>query len=177
MSTRTTRRTRRTRRAPEADAAVEEDAPKATRKTARADRAERARLQKEKEERAAAEKAERIAAKEAARQAKIAEVQAAKQELIDSGKLIETDGAEYHLVERDETPTVEQRAIDALAYLRENATEKPVRGKDLQDEFGGGWPQWLSFFAMLKAAGLVREYRMRTGARGGGGISYLYIGD
>lgn len=169
MATRTTRRTRRSTR--RIAAQPEEVAGKQAAEEAKAA------AQTEKEAKAAAEKAEREAAKEAARQAKIEAARAAKQELLDSGKLIEDGEAEYHLIEREETPTVEQRAMNALEYLQEHGREVPVLGKTLQKEFGGGWPQWLSFFSMLKACGLVREYRMRTGERGGGGVSYLYVGD
>jgi len=135
---------------------------------------------KAKAERDAARRAEREQAAKAREEAKAAREQEkikAKQELIDSGKLIERDGVTFTVVERDSPLEVESRAGEAVEYLKANGTVTPVVGRDLADELGGGWPQWLSFFAMLKALGLVREYRSKTGERGGAGISYLWIGD
>ncbi len=119
-------------------------------------------------------------AKEAATEAREAK-KAEKEELatkerqaqIDSGALIENGDTEFHLVVRDETPTVEGRAQEVLDRLQ--ASDTPVNGSALRDELGGGWPQYLSFFAMLKSLGLVREYRSRTGERGGSGVAYLWI--
>lgn len=174
-------RTRTTESAKSRQTAQENEdaaARKAAREQANAEKAaERARAKEDREAKRKAEaearqkeREERAAAKERAK----AE---AERDLLESGALIRTDAAEFHEVVREETPTVEQRANDCLAYLKENATETPILGRDLADEFGGGWPQWLSFFAMLKALGLVREYRSRTGTQGGSGIAYLYIGD
>jgi hypothetical protein len=146
-------------------------------------------------ERKAKEQAEKQAAKEAKAKEREAKKQAAekdraakkeakahaaleaRQALVESGDLIENDGTEFHRVTREDTPTVESRAVAVIAALQAKGRTVPVSGKALQDEFDGGWPQYLSFFAMLKSLGLVREYRSRTGERGGSGVAYLWIGE
>lgn len=131
-----------------------------------------------------AKNADRKAKKEAAEKEKAEKKQAkahaaleARKALVESGDLIENDGTEFHRVTRDESPTVETRATEVIAKLKSDGRTLPIAGKALQDEFDGGWPQYLSFFAMLKSLGLVREYRSRTGERGGSGVAYLWIGD
>lgn len=125
---------------------------------------------------AAAAKAAKAEESKKAREAKKAEAEQAKvaerEALIDSGALIVDGDVEYHAVDRDELLTVESRAKGIIDTLK--ASDVPVSGKDLQDEFGGGWPQYLSIFATLKVLDLVTEYRSRTGERGGSGVAYKY---
>jgi colicin import membrane protein len=145
---------------------------------------------------AAAKKAEAEEAAKAKREAKAAEAKAKKEAAqkerdekraakekeaseahaaaIESGALIIDGSTEYHAVEREEDLTVETRAAEVVKALKDSKT--PVSGKALQEQFDGGWPQYLSFFAMLKSLELVREYRSRTGERGGSGVAYLWIG-
>lgn len=125
---------------------------------------------------AAKKDAERKAAAKAEREAKVKareeEKQAERDKLIESGQLIVNGDAEFHRTE-GETGDVEKRAEQVLKALK--ASKTPVVGRDLQEKFGGGWPQYLSFFSLLKAQGLVIEYRRRTGERGGAGVSYLHV--
>lgn len=130
-------------------------------------------------EAAAAKKATQQAnaakAREAAKVKRTEEATKARKALVKSGALIEDGDAEFHVVERDgDTPAVEERAGEVLKRLQKSKT--PVLGRDLMNELGGGWPQYLSFFSLLKQQGLVREYRKRTGERGGSGVAYLWIG-
>jgi hypothetical protein len=112
--------------------------------------------------------AEREAKAAAREEAKVAE----RQKLIDNGELIVNGDAEFHRTD-SETGEVEKRAEAVLKALK--SSKIPVVGKDLQEEFGGGWPQYLSFFSLLKAQGTVIEYRRRTGERGGAGVAYLHV--
>lgn len=111
-------------------------------------------------------------AREAAR-AKREEAKAAeRQSLIDSGALIVDGDSEYHRTDGD-AGDVEKRAEAVLKALQ--SSKVPVVGRDLMNELGGGWPQYLSMFSLLKAQGLVIEYRRRTGERGGAGVAYLHV--
>jgi hypothetical protein len=96
-----------------------------------------------------------------------------RQDAIKSGALIEGPGdVEFHRVEEKSKDTLDQRAVAVLAKLEK--TKTPIMGKDLQSEFGGGWPLYIPMFSVLKAQGLIVEYRRRTGERGGGGVAYLH---
>jgi hypothetical protein len=148
-----------------------EEAAKAKAEAAEARKA--AQAEKAAEKKAEAEK--KAKEREEAKAAKEREAGEARQALIDSGALIVDGSTEYHAITREEDLTVETRAASIVNTLK--ASKTPVAGKDLQDENGGGWPQYLSFFAMLKSLGLVREYRSRTGERGGSGVAYLWIGE
>lgn len=131
-----------------------------------------AREAKQAEKKAEAE--QKAKERQAAKEAKEKEAEEARAALIDSGALIVDGSTEYHAVTREDDLTVETRAASIVEALK--ASDTPVSGKSLQDDNGGGWPQYLSFFAMLKSLGLVREYRSRTGERGGSGVAYLWIG-
>lgn len=121
-----------------------------------------------KEAQAKAAKAREQAKKER-EQAKAAE----RKELIASGALIEgPNGVEFVRTDEKSRATLDDRAVKVLAELEKSKT--PVMGKDLQEKFGGGWPLYIPMFSMLKAQGLVVEYRRRTGERGGGGVAYLH---
>lgn len=111
---------------------------------------------------------EREAKKAAKEEAKAAE----RQEAIDSGALIEDGDFEFHKVDREDRQTVEERAATVVERLKESKV--PVVGKELMEELGGGWPQYLSFFSLLKVQGLVIEYRRRGGERGTSGVAYLW---
>lgn len=126
--------------------------------------AKKAEEKKQREEEAAAKKAAKEEAKATERK-----------ELIDSGKLIEDGDYEFHLVEKDERGTVEDRAEEVINALK--ASKVPVVGRELMEKHGGGWPQFLSFFSLLKVQGLVKEYRRRGGERGTSGVAYLWVGD
>lgn len=122
---------------------------------------------KEAREKASAEKAEAKAQ--------------ARQELIDSGDLIEiTDNGEVSIEYNATEPKkdqVAQRAHEVIEELKERGREVPVSGKELADKYGGGTVQWVAFFGMLRVLGLVKAYRFKTGERGKSGMSYLWIGD
>lgn len=115
-------------------------------------------------------------AREEEREAKKAAKEEAKQkereDAIKSGALIEDGDYEFHRVEKDEQGTVEERAEAVIEALKGSKT--PVVGRELMETHGGGWPQFLSFFAMLKVQGLVIEYRRRGGERGTSGVAYLW---
>jgi hypothetical protein len=138
--------------------------PKETKTKKEKAAAKKAADQKKAKEAKAAERAEK---REQAEKAKAKE----RQDLIDSGALIVNGDFEYHLVNRDDSLTVEDRAAAVVKALV--ASKTPVAGAELRDEHGGGWPQYLSFFAMLKSMGLVTEYRRRGGTRGSSGVAYL----
>jgi hypothetical protein len=90
---------------------------------------------------------------------------------IKSGELVEGKGnIEFHRIDNGKPGSVEKRAAGVLKALR--ASDTPVAGKDLAKKLGGGWPQYLGMFSMLKAQGLITEYRQRSGERGGGGVAY-----
>jgi hypothetical protein len=153
---------------------------KAARDAEKAEKAkEREAEKKAKAEAKEKEQAEKAQEREAKKAAKEEEQTAQRQTLIDEGKLIEGEnGIEFHLVEKDDRGTVEDRAqsvVDALKAAQKSGI--PVSGRQLSEEFGGGWPQYLSFFSLLKVQGLVREYRSRGGERGESGVCYLWIGD
>lgn len=124
----------------------------------------------------AKKQAEEKAAREAEREAKKAAKEEAKtkerDDAIASGALIEDGDYEFHKVEKDETGTVEDRAAAVLKSLKDSKV--PVVGRELMEELGGGWPQFLSFFSLLKVQGLVIEYRRRGGERGTSGVAYLW---
>lgn len=124
----------------------------------------------------AAKQAEEKKAREEEREAKKAAKEEAKTkeraEAIKSGALIEDGDFEFHRVEREDKQTVEERAETVLERLK--ASKTPVVGKELMEELGGGWPQYLSFFSLLKVQGLVVEYRRRGGERGSSGVAYLW---
>lgn len=129
-----------------------------------------------KAEEKAKKQAEEKAAREAEREAKKKEKEEAKakerQDLIDSGALICDGDYEFHKVEKDEQGTVEERAEAVLEALK--SSKIPVVGRELMEKHGGGWPQFLSFFALLKVQGQVIEYRRRGGERGTSGVAYLW---
>lgn len=129
----------------------------------------------EKAKKQAEEKAQREQEREAKKAAKEEAKVKERKELIDSGKLIEDGDFEFHLVEREDLQTVEERAQEVIKRLK--ASKVPVVGRELMDELGGGWPQFLSFFSLLKVTGQVKEYRRRGGERGTSGVAYLWIGD
>lgn len=152
---------------------AEKDAAKAAEKSQKdAERAEAAASAFAKK---AADKAEREAEKEAAKaekeQIKIAE----RQELLDSGDLI-IDGDTEYVATEPKKETVALRAKSVIEDLMLDGTEIPVSGKDLADKYGGGTVQWVAFFGMLRVMGLIRNYRSRTGERGGSSGCYLWIG-
>lgn len=127
-----------------------------------------------KEEVKEAKRKERAEARAAKDQEKKAAKQAELDKLIKDGKLIQDGTIEYHKVEKEEAGTVENRAAAILSDLR-SATSVPILGRDLMNKHGGGWPQYLAIFAMLKALGYVVEYRSRGGDRGQSGVAYLWV--
>lgn len=133
------------------------------------EKAKKAKEAEAKKAEAAKQREEEKAAKKAAREEEKA---AKRKESLDSGALIEDGDYEFHKVEKDDTGTVEERATEVLKALKESKV--PVVGNELSEKLGGGWPQYLSFFAMLKSQGLVIEYRRRGGARGTSGVAYLW---
>lgn len=144
---------------------------------AKAKVAERKAEKKEAKEKAATEKKEaKEKASEEKQEAKDKEVTETRQKLLDSGDLILHEDAEFYASVKDEEKdyTLDERAVVVLEDLK--ASKVPLMGKDLQDKHGGGWPLYIPMFSMLKAQGLIKEYRRRTGERGGGGKAYLYTG-
>lgn len=114
------------------------------------------------------------AAKDKAAKAKAAKAKAAKKQqdaAIANGDLIIDGKREFVRVDGDGDGKVEKRAAAILKAL--DASKTPIPGAELRKKHGGGWPQYLSMFAMLKAQGLVIEFRVRTGERGGSGVAYL----
>jgi sRNA-binding protein len=132
---------------------------------------------KAKEAAKAEEKAAKAAAREEARAAKEKAKAEARQAAIDSGELIVDGDTEYRLVQVDEDrdATLDERSVQVIEELK--GSDLPVMGKDLQEKFGGGYPLYIPIFSTLKALGLIKEFRRRTGERGGGGKAYLWVGD
>lgn len=112
----------------------------------------------------------KAAEKEAARQEKADAKAKARADLIASGDLIEDGDAEYHVVTERKIGKLERDAAEALEALK--ASDVPL----LKQELVGASVTATGMFAMLKAQGLVKEYRKRTGERGGSGVAYLWIG-
>lgn len=137
--------------------------------------AEERKAQKEQEKKEAKEKKEQE--RKEAQEKKEAEKKEARQKLIDDGDLIVDGDTEFHLsvVGEDKDTTLDDRSVAVIDKLK--GSKLPVMGKDLQDEFGGGYPLYIPIFSTLKALGLIKEYRRRTGERGGGGKAYLWVGD
>lgn len=123
----------------------------------------------------AAKAAQEKAAK--AREQKRAEAEkaraAARKKAIADGQIIEGEGnVEFHRVENGSDGEVVKRAREVIKRLE--ASKTPVPGRKLMAELGGGWPQYLAIFSLLKAQGLVIEYRSRGGGRGTSGVAYLH---
>lgn len=142
-------------------------------KAAKAD--ERAKAKAEADATKAAEKAEKEAEKVAAKEAKVSEAAAERQELIDSGAIIENNDELFTEVVEFKKDLVASRAHDVIEILK--ASDTPVRGSALAEQFGGGTVQWVAFFGMLRSLELIKVYRASTGVRGGGGLAYMWIGD
>lgn len=152
-------------------------------KKAKEDEAAKVEAKKRKDE-ADAKKAEEKAAKEEERAAKAAakeeEKTAQRSEAIESGKLIvhpDDESVEFWESEKDEDKdyALDDRSEAVIATLK--ASKVPVMGKDILEEHGGGYPLYIPIFSTLKALGLVKEYRRRTGVRGGGGKAYMWVGE
>jgi hypothetical protein len=92
----------------------------------------------------------------------------ARQEQIDSGALVVDGEVEFHKVEKDTQGKLETRAASVLEALK--ASKVPLRKSDI----AGADITATGMFAMLKAQGLVIEYRSRSGERGGSGVAYLW---
>lgn len=123
-----------------------------------------------------AEKAAKAKEREEAKAAKQKEKEEARKALIDSGALIVDGDTEYVEVDKSDKPAkVDNRTAQVIEKLKA-AKGKPVMGKDLHDELGGSWALMIPIFSTLKALGLVKEYRRRTGERGGSGLAYTWIG-
>lgn len=157
---------------------------------------------KERQERQERERAEREAKRKAEKEAKEKEKEEAKaakeeakvkerQDKIDRGEIIfathdgdvvpaseangDFNGVTYVLTE-PKKEEVANRARSVIKDLIEGATEVPMPGKELADEYGGGTVQWVAFYGMLRVLGYIRPYRFRTGERGESGLAYLWIG-
>lgn len=132
---------------------------------------------KEAQEKKDAEAKAKEEEREAKKVAKEEEKAAKHKEAIDSGKLIEgPDGEEFWESEKEEDKdyTLDERAVAVIEELK--GSKVPLMGKDIQEAHGGGYPLYIPMFSTLKALGLIKEYRRRTGERGGGGKAYLYVG-
>lgn len=152
------------------------------------EKSKKAKEQEETKKAAEAKKAEQEAKKKAEKEAKEKEAQEkreakekeraeARQKLIDDGDLIVDGETEFHLSKPDEEKdqVLDERATVIIAELKDS--KLPVMGKDLCDKHGGGYPLYIPIFSTLKSLGLIKEYRRRTGERGGGGKAYLWVGD
>lgn len=150
----------------EKDKAEAEARKKAKQEEAEAKKAAKEQEKKEKEE-------EREKAKKEKEEAKAKE----RQDLIDSGSLIVDGTTEFHLYapDEDKDQALLERSANIVAKLK--ASKLPIMGKDLQEEFGGGYPLYIPVFTTLETLGLIKVYRRRTGERGGGGKAYLWVGD
>lgn len=147
---------------------------KETDEDAKAAAARKAEAQAKKDEEKKAKEEEREAKKAAKEEEKVA----VRKTAIDEGKLVEgPDGEEFWETERedDKDYTLDDRAVAVLEELK--GSKVPLMGKDIQEKHGGGYPLYIPMFSMLKAQGLIKEYRRRTGVRGGGGKAYLYVGE
>lgn len=113
----------------------------------------------------AAEAAARAEKREAAQAAK----EKARKDAIEQGTLIVNGEVEYHLVTKDANGKLESRANDVLKALK--ASKTPLR----KQEIAGADITSTGMFAMLKALGLVTEYRARSGERGGSGVAYMWV--
>lgn len=98
---------------------------------------------------------------------------AARDRAVKNGQLLVVGKKDYVLSENGGDRTLDKRAEKVLRKLEQ--AKRPVLGKELQKEFGGGWPLYIPMFSMLKAQGLIHEYRLRTGKRGGGKVAYLHV--
>ena len=114
-----------------------------------------------------AEAAAKAKKREDAEKARAAE----RQKAIDDGRLVVNGEVEYHLVEKDDLGKLETRANSVLKALKTSDT--PLRKADI----AGADITATGMFAMLKALGLVKTYRSRSGERGGSGVAYLWVGD
>jgi membrane protein involved in colicin uptake len=110
-------------------------------------------------------------AKAQKREAAEKERAAERQKAIDSGALVVNGEVEYHLVEGKDLGKLETRANDVLKALKNSDT--PLRKSDI----AGADITATGMFAMLKALGLVKTYRSRSGERGGSGVAYLWDGE
>lgn len=114
----------------------------------------------------------RKAAEAEARATKRAEAEKARAEerqaAIDNGTLIVVGETEFHLVEKDDLGKLETRAASVLKALKDS--DVPLRKSDI----AGADITATGMFAMLKALGLVKAYRSRSGERGGSGVAYLW---
>lgn len=96
---------------------------------------------------------------------------AERQELVDSGKLIEGKGdVEYVLQENGKVGDMESRGAKLIKILE--GAKLPVSVTELIDQVGGHRVQLNSMLALLRAEGRVTVYRVHTGDRAGGGIAY-----
>lgn len=151
------------------------------RKKAKAE--EKAQKEKERKEEAEAKKAakeeekrEKEEAREKAKKEKEEAKAKARQEEIDSGNLIVDGDTEFrlHVPDDDKDNALLERSAKVIDKLK--GSKLPVMGKDLQEEFGGGYPLYIPIFTTLESLGLIKTYRRRTGERGGGGKAYLWVG-
>lgn len=133
----------------------------------------------EAEQKKAEEKKAKEEEREAKKVAKEEEKTAKRQEALDAGTLIvhpDDEDVEFWESEKDEDKdyTLDERAVAVLEELK--TSKVPLMGKDIQEAHGGGYPLYIPMFSMLKAQGLIKEYRRRTGERGGGGKAYFWVG-